>query len=359
MGLRTIVVDDESLARDRLRAMLAVNEKIEIIDEASNGDEAIEKIRSLNPDLVFLDVEMPGPNGFQVVQSLQQQPFPKIIFVTAYDRYAIQAFELGAIDYLLKPVRKRRLLEAVERAAGRKDAADMAIARKVQKRLLPERDLQTPYLEFAGACLALSEVGGDYYDFVTHSPERLGIFLADVSGKGFSAALMMAHLQAALRLLTQEPKEPADVLTRVNQLFYENSVPEMYATVFYGLYDNTHKSFTFCNAGHNPPLLFRADRVDRLACGGTVVGMFPGSRYEQESVSLCPGDTIVAYSDGLVELTDAAGEELGEERLVEWLKPNLSFSAQDQKRRLMEKIGELAEAGSRHDDLTLVILKAV
>jgi DNA-binding NarL/FixJ family response regulator len=359
MGIRTIVVDDESLARDRLRAMLAVNEKIEIIDEASNGDEAIEKIRSLNPDLVFLDVEMPGPNGFQVVQSLQQQPFPKIIFVTAYDRYAIQAFELGAIDYLLKPVRKTRLLEAVERAAGRKDGGDMAIAREVQKRLLPDRDLQTPYLEFAGASLSLNDVGGDYYDFVKHSPERFGIFLADVSGKGFSAALMMAHLQAALRLLTEEPREPVDVLTRVNQLFYENSVPEMYATVFYGLYDNTQKLFTFCNAGHNPPLFFHSDRVDRLACGGTIVGMFPGSRYEQESVSVNPGDTIVAYSDGLVELTDAAGEELGEERLVEWLKPNLSFSAQDQKRLLLEKIGELADAGSRHDDLTLVILKAV
>lgn len=361
MGIRTLIVDDEMLARERLRLLLAEQEDIEVIGEAESGIEAVEKIEALRPELVFLDIEMPGLNGFKVVQSLGRQHLPNIIFVTAYNQYAIEAFEVGAIDYLLKPVKKSRVLEALGRArkSARRPGRDLAVARRVQNRLLPDRDLRLGSVEAAGICLAVDGVGGDYYDLIELAPDRLAICIADISGKGFAAALMMANLQAALRILVKGSREPAALLGELSRLFYQNSVPEMYATMFYGTYDGTSRSLTYCNAGHNPPLLFRAGEMEKLECGGTVIGMFADAKYEQAAVQLGPGDTIVAYSDGLAELTDESGRELGEGLLIRLLRDNPSRSAVEIKKLLLDKIGVLIDNGTQRDDITVVIIKVV
>jgi serine phosphatase RsbU (regulator of sigma subunit) len=359
MGIRTILVDDEALARERLQGLLDDHTEIEVVGEASDGIEAVEKINVLRPDLVFLDIEMSGFNGFKVVQSLDHQRLPKIIFVTAYNQYAIDAFEVGAIDYLLKPVKKSRLLEAIERAKTglRKERHDLATAQEVQKRMLPDQDVYWENIEATGACLAVNEVGGDYYDFLKLSPNRFGLCIADISGKGFAAALMMANLQASLRILANEISEPAALMTQINKSFYENSVPEMYATLFYGVYDRPSRHFTFCNAGHNPPLHFRGERVKKLAEGGTVVGMFATANYEQASIRLAPGDVVVAYSDGLVELTDEAGQEFGEKSLASAVQPHLNLSALELKTLLLGTVESLSRNEKRQDDLTIAILK--
>jgi phosphoserine phosphatase RsbU/P len=361
MGIRTLLVDDEALARERLRGMLDDQTGIEIVAEASDGMEAVEKINVLRPDLVFLDIEMSGFNGFKVVQSLDHQRLPKIIFVTAYNQYAIDAFEVGAIDYLLKPVKKSRLLEAIERAKTglRKERHDLAIAREVQQRMLPDQDVKWENIEATGACMAVNEVGGDYYDFLKLSPNRFGLCIADISGKGFAAALMMANLQAALRILANEISEPAALMTQLNKSFYENSVPEMYATLFYGVYDRLSRHFTFCNAGHNPPLFFHGESVTKLDQGGTVVGMFASANYEQALISLEPGDIVVAYSDGLVELTNEAGQEFGEESLALALQNHLNLSALQLKNLLLKTVERLSRSEKPQDDLTIAILKVV
>src|SRR5262249_33090524 len=113
--IRTLIVDDEDLARERLRALLGEHPEIVVIDEANNGIAAIEKIEETPPDLVFLDIEMPGCSGLEVARSITTRPLPRIIFCTAYDQYAIQAFELNAVDYLLKPVNRARLAESIKR----------------------------------------------------------------------------------------------------------------------------------------------------------------------------------------------------------------------------------------------------
>lgn len=359
MKIKTVIVDDEALARERLSHMLQAYAEIEVIGEVSNGMEAIGQIKTLQPDLVFLDIEMPGLNGFKVVQALDVEVLPKIIFVTAYNQYAIEAFEIGAIDYLLKPVKKSRLAQALKRVGSliQEPRHDLVIAREVQRRLLPEKDLQLGNLELAGACLARNEVGGDYYDFMSLPPERLGVCVADISGKGFSAALMMANLQAMLRILSKEHREPATLITAVNKSFYENSIAEMYATLFYGIYDTSRGGFSFCNAGHNPPLLFQRKNLRRLDCGGTIVGMFADSRYHQETVSLDPGDLIVIYSDGLTELGNELGEEFGEKRLINLLEGHLHLPSSEIKELVLEEANRFSHNGAWQDDVTLVIMK--
>ena len=128
--IRTMIVDDEELARERLRGLLRAHPDVEIIGEADNGPAAVERIEEAQPDLVFLDIEMPGCNGLEVVRSLTARPLPRVIFCTAYDQYAIQAFELNAVDYLLKPVTRARLAESVQRVARPAAPAD-----DLQKRL--------------------------------------------------------------------------------------------------------------------------------------------------------------------------------------------------------------------------------
>lgn len=359
MGIRTIIIDDEAPARERLRGLLELHKDIDIVEEASDGLEAVAKIKSLQPQLVFLDIEMPGFNGFKVVQSLDHDLLPNIVFVTAYNQYAIEAFEIGAIDYLLKPVKQSRLNDSIHRAKSTLQEQGRALigARAVQKKLLPEKDATLGKIELAGACLAAHDVGGDYYDFIRLRDGRVGVCIADISGKGFAAALMMANLQASLKITAMTSGEPAAVVEEINQLFYENSVPEMFATLFYGVYDGAQEKFTFCNAGHNPPLLLQGDSVRKLEQGGTVVGMFAGARYEQGAVGFPPGSMVVGYSDGLSELTNQAGEEFGEERLIQVLREQQGLSAASLKRVILESARSFAPPSLYHDDLTVVVLK--
>jgi len=359
MGIRTIIIDDEAPARERLRGLLEAHKDIEVIDEASDGIEAVAKIKSLQPQLVFLDIEMPGFNGFKVVQSLDPHFLPNIVFVTAFNQYAIEAFEIGAIDYLLKPVKQSRLNDSIHRAKSTMQEQRTAWigASEVQKRLLPEKDETLGKIEVTGTCLAAHDVGGDYYDFIRLNDDRVGVCIADISGKGFAAALMMANLQASLKITAMTYGEPAAVVGKINQLFYENSVPEMFATLFYGVYDGAQERFTFCNAGHNPPLLLQGDSIRRLEQGGTVVGMFAGARYEEATVCLPPGSMVVGYSDGLTELTNQAGEEFGEERLIRVVREQQGLSAASLKRVILERARDFAPQETYHDDLTVVVLK--
>lgn len=359
MGIRTIIIDDEAPARERLRGLLEAHKDIEVIDEASDGIEAVAKIKSLQPQLVFLDIEMPGFNGFKVVQSLDPHFLPNIVFVTVYNQYAIEAFEIGAIDYLLKPVKQSRLNDSIHRAKSTMQEQRTAWigAREVQKKLLPEKDATLGKLEVAGACLAAHDVGGDYYDFIRLSDDRVGICIADISGKGYTAALMMANLQASVKITAMKFREPAEVVEEINRLFYENSLPEMFATLFYGVYDEAEEKFTFCNAGHNRPLLFQGDTLEKLEEGGTVVGLFTGARYEQGAVWLRPGSVLVGYSDGLTELRNQAGDEFGEERLIRVVCEQRGLSAASLKLVILERARDFAPQETYHDDLTVIVLK--
>ena len=164
----------------------------------------------------------------------------------------------------------------------------------------------------AGACRAALGVGGDYYDVFSLEDGRLGLAIGDVSGKGISAALLMASLRASLRGVSlNNPRNFAELMRKVNVLVYEASASNRYATFFFAAYDPRTRRLDCVNAGHNPPVLLRNGEVIRLEAGGPVVGLLPLAPYVEQSLTLEPGDLLLLYTDGISEAMTHDDEEWG------------------------------------------------
>ena len=239
---------------------------------------------------------------------------------------------------------------------------EVEIAREVQERLFPQKLPVIAGLDYAGHCRPALGVGGDYYDFLALPQGNLGIAIGDVSGKGIAAALMMASLQASLRgEATRAPENLAAAVANVNRLVFEASASNRYATFFYGQYDPAQGKFDFVNAGHNPPiLLHRGDggKVTRLEPGGTVVGLIENVQYQQGSVTISPGDLLVAFTDGISEAMNLEDEEWGEDRLLDSIRGCPAKTAQEMLEYVFAAATQFAGAAPQHDDMTLVVLRA-
>jgi len=240
--------------------------------------------------------------------------------------------------------------------AERRAAREMEIAREVQARLFPQTMPTLRTLEYAGGCIQARQVGGDYYDFLDLGPGRVGIVLADISGKGISGALLMANLQANLRSQYAIALEDLPRLLRsVNRLFVENTPDNSFATLFFGDYNDATRCLRYANCGHNPPLLFRENgEVERLTATATVLGLFSDWECATAEVALHPGDTLVIYTDGITEAPDEAGEEFGEARLIEVICSQRHLSPRQLLASVHAAVQQLS-AGTQADDLTLVI----
>ncbi|MGH9584470.1 MAG: PP2C family protein-serine/threonine phosphatase, partial [Bryobacteraceae bacterium] len=212
------------------------------------------------------------------------------------------------------------LAHSLAREAAQRERIDreIEIAREVQERLFPQRIPEIPGIDLAGHCRPAQSVGGDYYDFLEFENVRLGLAVGDISGKGISAALLMASLRASLRGMTLYGSDDlAALMQKVNRLVYEASAANRYATFFFAVYDTASRELRYVNAGHNPPVLLRpvgqtiavcglpVSNVMRLEIGGPVIGLFPRLEYLQGSLTLAPGDVLLAYTDGISEaMTD-------------------------------------------------------
>lgn len=244
--------------------------------------------------------------------------------------------------------------------ADRRASHELDIAREVQVRLFPQMMPPLQTLEYAGACVQARVVGGDYYDFLDLGPGRLGMVLADISGKGIAAALLMANLQANLRSQYAVALDDLHkLLQSVNRLFFENTPDDRYATLFFADYDDASRRLRYANCGHNPPLLIRASGVvERLGATATVLGLFQEWQCEIQEVLLHPGDALVLYTDGVTEASDANGEEFGEHRLLEILLAERELSASGLIAHIQAVVQRFTGQGPQADDLTLIVAKA-
>lgn len=243
--------------------------------------------------------------------------------------------------------------------AERRAAQEMDIARQVQSKLLPQKFPPLATLEYAGDCLQARAVGGDYYDFLDLGPGRVGFVLADIAGKGISAALLMANLQANLRsqYATALDNLP-QLMQSVNRLFYESTEPNNYATLFFATYDDATRRLTYVNCGHNPPVLLRRDgSIERLAGTATVLGLFERWECSAADARLDSGDLLVIYTDGITEAMDSRNNEFGDARLLETLRANRGLEAGLLLSALVSAVQKFS-AGEQSDDLTLVVAKA-
>jgi serine phosphatase RsbU (regulator of sigma subunit)/catechol 2,3-dioxygenase-like lactoylglutathione lyase family enzyme len=267
------------------------------------------------------------------------------------------SFSLVSFDEVTHAVETERRAEAERREAERRASHELAIARQVQARLFPQSMPALRSLDYAGACLPARAVGGDYYDFLRLGPERLGLVIGDVMGKGIAAALLMANLQANLRSQVGLFLEPERLLQAVNSLFCENSPESSFASLFFADYHDASGALRYVNCGHLCALLLRrGGTVERLSATSTVLGLFPQWECAVGECRLEPDDLLALYTDGLTESFDEAGEEFGEDRLVDALRRHRERAPE----ALLASLVDEVRAFSPHeqqDDLTVIVAR--
>ncbi|MBI3405926.1 MAG: SpoIIE family protein phosphatase [Acidobacteria bacterium] len=256
----------------------------------------------------------------------------------------------SSVEGLIQEQRQRQRLEN-----------ELAIAQQVQGQLFPQSLPEVPGLSLAAVCRAARVVSGDYYDFLSLGQNRLGITIADISGKGISAALLMANLQAAIRsqvvLDGAGWMHTAQLVARLNRHLFLNTSSERYATLFYAAFDPETRILHYTNAGHLPPLLLVGDKVKHLEEGGMVVGLFDGCEYEQGIVKVEPGSLLVAYSDGLIEPENVYGEQFGIERLAAEVIRQKELPCKELAEGLVRAAEEWSGTPEQADDMTVIIAR--
>jgi sigma-B regulation protein RsbU (phosphoserine phosphatase) len=242
----------------------------------------------------------------------------------------------------------------VEHRAFQLQQEDVERAREIQQALMPAQLPQIRGCDLAAGCQPARMVGGDYYDAIRLDDARVAIAIGDVSGKGMAAALLMSNLQAIVRGFAPSGIAPCELCARANQLIAGNVAPGKYITFFYAIVDTARMRLDYCNAGHNPPILRRRDgSVEWLREGGPVLGVLPAATYPAGSVELRAGDCLVLYTDGISEAFNAAGEEFGEDRIIQVLNQPAT-SVEDHRQRIMAAATEFCNANF-HDDATMMI----
>ncbi len=273
----------------------------------------------------------------------------------AYQLQDLELLSAVASQAALQLENTRLYREALER---QRLAEQLRLARSIQSRLLPGEVPRLPQTDLAACNISSAEVSGDYYDLFLRPDGRLVLAICDVSGKGMPASLLASNLQATLRAHCELLDSPAAVLARVNRQLHAATDPEHFATLFLAYYDPADRSLRYCNGGHNPPLLARRDgRLETLEAGGLPVGAFPEAGYEEATVRLAPGDSLLLYTDGLTESGRGDGEMFGEERAREIFRRCCDRPAADIVAELRAALERYCGRGPLDDDVTLVVLK--
>jgi sigma-B regulation protein RsbU (phosphoserine phosphatase) len=264
---------------------------------------------------------------------------------------------MQSVSTLIEEQRQRQKLEN-----------ELSIAHEVQQQLFPRSLPNLQGIEIEAICRPARVVSGDYYDFIRISPTRLAIALADISGKGISAALLMANVQAALRsdVLRYRNGQPgshyeqidtAEIVSHLNLHLFRNTSDERYATCFFGVYDSETRQLHYTNAGHLPPLYINGGNARRLETGGMVVGLFNDVPFQQGAVEIEHGGILVAYSDGLIEPENVYGEEFGTTRLIEVATRNKNASSHMIAEAMMHAAEEWSGTPEQADDMTVIVMR--
>jgi phosphoserine phosphatase RsbU/P len=287
-----------------------------------------------------------GSRSDPLIHHGDQAPIWGQVF-TRFEDIDRNSFALVSFDEVSKAIEVQRRARAQKLEAERRVAHELEVARQVQARLFPQTLPECSTLEYAGICAQARQVGGDYYDFLVLSPERVGLVIGDVAGKGIAAALLMANLQAHLRSqCLMAVDQPGKLLTSVNQLFYENTPSSSYATLFFAEYDNKTQRLRYVNCGHLSGLLLRS----------TVLGLFADWACSVSECRICAGDVLALYTDGATESFNDADEEFGESGVLSSLKRNRHQSSLGIAKAVLADVQGFA-AGEQQDDITLMVAK--
>ena len=365
---RILVCDDQPDVVEALRLLLKGQGWHTVT--ADSPAALLNAARASSFDLILTDLNYTrdttsGQEGMDLLASLEAQGNAvPVIVMTAWGNVdlAVEAMRRGACDFVQKPWDNNRLLATIRKQAEpmRQRKSELEIAANVQQKLFPRKLHRLSSLDYAGHCVPAREVGGDYYDFLEIAERKIGFVLGDVSGKGVPAALLMANLQACFR--SQQPaslENPAQVLRAVNRHFFESTTADRYATLVFAAYDDSTRTVRYVNCAHCPPLLLRATgELERLDSTATMLGAFARWDCAEAETKLCPGDTLLLYSDGVTEAGGDSGDEFGEERLIHALRVNQRQPAQPLVEAIVHDVQEFSGA-ARSDDVTVVALRGI
>ncbi len=367
---RILVADDQADVLEALRWLLT-GEGYEP-EFVSSTSAVVERLRDRPFDLLLMDLNYSrdttsGREGLELIPQVRAlDAMLPIVVMTGWGSVdtAVEAMRRGARSFVQKPWEDVTLLEILEReieeaqATRRRDAKqqrEFEDARLIQRGLLPSALPQADGMRLASSWKPANGVGGDCFDVLTFPSGAVGITIADVAGKGVPAALLMSNLQAAVRAFAQDGAAPAAVCSSVNRLLCRNMASGRFVTFCYAYIDPSRRKLTYANAGHNPQLVVRSSgSVDLLVPGGTVLGVFQESTYEQGVVALAPGDRLVFYTDGITEGRNPAGEEFGEEQLAAAAVRHRALDAADLLAAILQDV-EGFNAGAYEDDATLIV----
>jgi sigma-B regulation protein RsbU (phosphoserine phosphatase) len=372
---RILISDDQHDILTALSLLLKLSNYS--IETADSPADAFTAAQSGNYDLILMDLNYSrdttsGQEGLDLLASLRDHGTKiPIVVMTAWGNVelAVEAMRLGASDFIQKPWDNQRLLATVQKQIERAESerlrlsqtrTELEIARHVQQKLLPQQSVALSHLEYAATCVPARDVGGDYYDFFALGPGRIGGLLADVSGKGVAAAMLMANLQACFHSqLDTGPKDPTQMLATINRLFYASSPPEQYATLFYFEFDDADRTLRYVNCGHLAPAIFRAGgSIERLQATATVIGLFPQCPCECSEVVLGEKDVVLLFTDGVTDFLDENGIEFGDDRFLDAAQSAKALTPKSALSHVVERLSAARNGNEQFDDQTLVWLKA-
>ena len=262
------------------------------------------------------------------------------------------ALEALADDAALAIESARLYREASEKAGLEQE---LRFAAAIQQALLPPAEHRGTFFTVSGTSVPCRAMGGDFFDYRALGDDRLGIALGDVSGKGAAAALLAAAVQGMFTVEAGDPAGPAGTLGQIHRGLRSRDIESKFVTMFFGVLSADGR-LTYANGGHNPPVLIRRAGVSRLETGGTPLGMFDVAAYDQETVVLNPGDTLVVFSDGISEAQNPAGEEYGDDRLIACLEANRGAAPAAMREALLASAHAFAAGAHQNDDMTVLIV---
>ncbi|MDE2871219.1 MAG: SpoIIE family protein phosphatase [Gemmatimonadota bacterium] len=377
---KILVVDDEPdlelLLRQKFRRKVRKEELTLVF--AQNGVEALEQLK-VHPDvdMVLSDINMPQMDGLTLLHQLNQLNYDlRAVIVTAYgDMKNIRtAMNRGAFDFVTKPLDFKDLettisktlahLAVMREALRSRDELvalrqELGVAARMQESILPTSFPEDPRYEIHAWMTPAKEVGGDFYDFFKLEDGRIGIVMADVSGKGVPAALFMMVSRTLMKGTAIGENDPAKCLSEVNQLLVESNEESMFVTVFYASFDPATGVLEYANAGHNLPLVVKDNgEVNPIDCdAGLVLAIMPGFDFPGGSIQLEPGDSVFFYTDGITEAMDEEGVEFGEDELAAVLAEAAGSNAATFNRKAVQAVQEHAGEAAQSDDITCLTLR--
>ncbi|MGL4369338.1 MAG: SpoIIE family protein phosphatase [Spirochaetota bacterium] len=371
---KVLLIDDSKLSRAVIKNTLSeLNMKI---TECCDGNEGLIALKKDRFDIILVDTVMPVMDGItflKEIKSNEEDDFIPAILMTGNDdlNSKIKGLNIGADDFLQKPVNQKELVARVMSLLRLKRTHDqlyirnkliekeLIAAKKVQQFIIPHNFDYISYPRISGKYLPMEDIGGDFYDAYPLANGNVGLLIADVTGHGIPAALIVTMTKMIFSIYADKFTSTAELLSKVNDEIRNMLIEGQYITAFYGIYDKEKEIFRFTNAGHSRPLLLRkkTGKVHLLDTSGFFIGILDDPGYDEKAVRIEKGDILFLFTDGITELKNTEKVEFGEKRLAKFISENNNYKGDEFCEKLLESLIKFSYKAERNDDISLLYIE--